>query len=143
MKTILVTGGAGYIGSHTCVRLLESGYDVIIMDSLANSHSLVMDRLAAITGREPLFVETDLRDTEILNGVPVPHRITARRPGDVAVCYADAGKARQVLGWEARLGIEDMVRDAWNWQCGNPNGYRGGMVPMDWRKVEMEVEQRR
>ncbi|NCC04970.1 MAG: UDP-glucose 4-epimerase GalE [Proteobacteria bacterium] len=356
MKTILVTGGAGYIGSHTCVRLLESGYDVVIMDSLVNSHEQVLQQLAASTSRKPVFVRTDVRnrdsleavfanipidavihfcglkavgesvgnpldyydvnigstvalcramrdygvrdlvfsssatvygaagympiaetapvgatnpygrtklmieqiladlyasdpswnlvmlryfnpvgahpsgligedplDTpnnlfpyitqvaagrlpelsvyggdyptpdgtgvrdyihvmdlaeghlralehlqakpgfdvfnlgtgrgcsvleavrtfEAVNGVPVPHRITARRPGDVAVCYADAGKARQVLGWEARLGIEDMVRDAWNWQCGNPNGYRGVMVPMDWRKVEMEVEQRR
>lgn len=339
MKTILVTGGAGYIGSHTCVRLLESGYDVVIMDSLVNSHEQVLKRLAAITSRKPVFVRADVRNRESLeavfanipidavihccglkavgesvgnpldyydvnigsavalcramrdygvrdlvfsssatvygaagvmpipetaplgevtnpygrtklmieqifsdlhasdpdwnlvmlryfnpvgahpsgligedplvtpnnlfpyitqvaagrlselsvyggdyptpdgtgvrdyihvmdlaeghlhalkhledkpgyavfnlgsgrgysvleavrtfeavNGFAVPHRITARRPGDVAVCYADAGKARAVLGWEARLGIEDMVRDAWNWQQGNPDGYRG------------------
>lgn len=338
MKTILVTGGAGYIGSHTCVRLLESGYDVVVMDSLANSHVHVFDRLRRITGREVAFVRADVRDGaalervfsaysidavvhfcglkavgesvekpleyyvvnlgstlalcramerhgvrdlvfsssatvygaaeeipipesarlsvtnpygrtklmieqiladlhasdtswnlvmlryfnpvgahpsgligedpldtpnnlfpyisqvavgrlpelsvfggdyptpdgtgvrdyihvmdlaeghlralehlfakpgyavfnlgtgrghsvldavrafEHVNDVLVPHRITERRSGDVAVCYADAGKARKVLGWEAKLGIKDMVRDAWNWQCGNPDGYRG------------------
>ncbi|MGE4442224.1 MAG: UDP-glucose 4-epimerase GalE [Desulfomicrobium sp.] len=360
MKTVLVTGGAGYIGSHTCASLLGSGYDVVVMDSLANSHELVFDRLGRITGREVAFVRADVRDEaalervfstysidaivhfcglkavgesvekpleyydvnlgstlalckamgrhgvrdlvfsssatvygaveefpipenaslsaanpygrtklmieqifsdlhasdpswnlimlryfnpvgahpcgligedpqdtpnnlfpyisqvaagrlaelsvyggdyptpdgtgvrdyihvmdlaeghlralehleakpgyavfnlgtgrgysvleavrtfEAVNGIEVPHRITARRQGDVAVCYADARKAREVLGWEAKLGIEDMVRDAWNWQRENPDGYQNDMIPEGRMnpdfKIDLEVEQRR
>ena len=58
-----------------------------------------------------------------VNGVPIPHRIGPRRPGDIAECYADPTKAREVLGWQATLTLEDMVRDSWNWQFHNPNGY--------------------
>ena len=58
-----------------------------------------------------------------VNGVPVPYRIAPRRPGDVAACYADPAKAKQMLGWEATHTLEDMVRDAWRWQSSNPNGY--------------------
>ncbi len=349
MKTVLVTGGAGYIGSHTCASLLGSGYDVVVMDSLANSHELVFDRLGRITGREVAFVRADVRDEaalervfstysidaivhfcglkavgesvekpleyydvnlgstlalckamgrhgvrdlvfsssatvygaveefpipenaslsaanpygrtklmieqifsdlyasdhswnlimlryfnpvgahpcgligedplgtpnnlfpyiaqvaagrlpelsvfggdyptpdgtgvrdyihvmdladghlralehldakpgyavfnlgtgrgcsvleavrafESVNNVAVPRRVTARRPGDVAVCYADARKAREVLGWEAKRGIEDMVRDAWRWQRWNPDGYREGLGAQGGRKDE-------
>lgn len=53
---------------------------------------------------------------ERVNAVRIPHRIVARRPGDVAVCYADPGYAREALGWKAELGLEAMVRDAWRWQ---------------------------
>ena len=63
------------------------------------------------------FSVLDLVETfERVNGVPVPYEITARRPGDIAVCYADTSKAEAVLGWKAEKGIEDMCRDAWNWQ---------------------------
>ena len=58
-----------------------------------------------------------------VNGVAVPYRIVERRPGDIAECYADPGKAREVLHWEATLTLEDMVRDSWRWQSTNPNGY--------------------
>jgi UDP-glucose 4-epimerase len=58
-----------------------------------------------------------------VNGVKVPHRIVERRPGDTAVCYADARLAERVLGWKAKRGIEEMVRDAWRWQERNPSGY--------------------
>jgi len=57
-------------------------------------------------------------------GRRIPHRITDRRPGDVAVCYADPSKAERELGWKALRGIGDMCRDAWKWQSQNPNGYR-------------------
>lgn len=50
------------------------------------------------------------------NGVDIPYEIVGRRPGDVATCYADPQKAREELGWEAQLGVEDMVRDAWNFE---------------------------
>jgi UDP-glucose 4-epimerase len=61
---------------------------------------------------------------ERASGRKVPYRIAARRPGDIASCYADPSLARAELGWEARFGIEEMCRDAWNWQSRNPQGYR-------------------
>jgi UDP-glucose 4-epimerase len=66
-----------------------------------------------------------LADTfERVNAVRIPRRIVARRPGDIAICYADPGLAKRVFGWEARRGIEAMCRDAWRWQEMNPEGYR-------------------
>ncbi len=56
-------------------------------------------------------------------GKDVPYVIAPPRPGDVAICYADASKAKTELGWQAERGIEDMCRDAWNWQSKNPNGF--------------------
>lgn len=60
---------------------------------------------------------------EKASGRAVPYRVVARRPGDIAACYADAGKAKLELGWEAMRGIEEMCEDAWRWQSENPNGY--------------------
>jgi len=64
-----------------------------------------------------------VRAFEKASGRKVPYKITARRPGDIAACYADPGKARQELGWQAEKGIEEMCEDAWRWQSTNPNGY--------------------
>ncbi|MGN1104693.1 MAG: UDP-glucose 4-epimerase GalE [Candidatus Coproplasma sp.] len=58
-------------------------------------------------------------------GHAIPYSIKPRRPGDIAACYADASKAKKELGWEAKLGIEEMCASSWNWQTKNPNGYRG------------------
>ncbi len=58
-----------------------------------------------------------------VNRVPVPYRIAPRRPGDIAACYADPAKAAAELHWHAELTLADMVRDSWNWQSHNPNGY--------------------
>jgi len=63
---ILVTGGAGYIGSHTCVELLEAGHDVVVIDSLCNSSRVSLDRVALLTGRTVSFVEGDIRDPAAL-----------------------------------------------------------------------------
>ncbi|MBR5967413.1 MAG: UDP-glucose 4-epimerase GalE [Lachnospiraceae bacterium] len=60
---------------------------------------------------------------EKVTGVKVPYVITARRPGDIDACYSDATRAKNELGWTAQYGIEDMCRDAWNWQSKNPNGF--------------------
>ncbi|GJL71862.1 MAG: UDP-glucose 4-epimerase [Nitrosomonas sp.] len=61
MKVVLVTGGAGYIGSHTVVLLQEAGYQVVIFDNLCNSHPEVFNRIEQITGKQPIFVKGDIR----------------------------------------------------------------------------------
>lgn len=61
---------------------------------------------------------------EEVNGVKVPYEIVARRPGDVAANYASTDKAHKELGWTAEYGIREMVRDTWNWQSKNPDGYK-------------------
>jgi UDP-glucose 4-epimerase len=66
MKTILVTGGAGYIGSHTCVLLLEAGYKVVVVDNLSNSKSDSLSRIEELTGRDIQFHLADLRDTRAM-----------------------------------------------------------------------------
>lgn len=55
---------------------------------------------------------------------PISYRIAPRRPGDIATCYADPTKAQKELGWHAERDLDTMIRDAWNWQRQNPNGYR-------------------
>ncbi len=58
-----------------------------------------------------------------VNGVEVPYSIKPRRAGDIATCYCNPAKAKAELGWEAQYGLDEMVRDAWNWQRNNPDGY--------------------
>ena len=57
------------------------------------------------------------------NDLTIPSVIKDRRPGDIAMCYADAKKAEEELGWKAQFGIREMCEDAWRWQKNNPNGY--------------------
>jgi len=73
--TILVTGGAGYIGSHTVVQLLEAGKDVLILDNLCNSKLQVVERIEAITGRRPFFIEGDVRNRLVLEDIFSNHNI--------------------------------------------------------------------
>ena len=64
-----------------------------------------------------------IKSFEKATGKKIPYVIGPRRSGDIDECYADASKAKKELGWEAKYGIDDMCRDAWNWQSQNPNGY--------------------
>ena len=66
IKRILVTGGTGYIGSHTVVLLIQAGYDVVILDNLSNSSISVVDAIRKITGCQPEFIQGDIRDTDTL-----------------------------------------------------------------------------
>ncbi len=66
---VLVTGGAGYIGSHTCVELLQAGYDVVIVDNLYNSKEKAIDRITKLAGKAPKFYKVDLLDLDALNKV--------------------------------------------------------------------------
>ena len=70
---ILVTGGTGYIGSHTVVELLNSGAEVVIVDNLSNSKALVVDRIEQITGKRPRFIKCDLLDKQLLDEVFKSH----------------------------------------------------------------------
>ena len=69
MKTILVTGGAGYIGSHTVLQLLEQGYGVVVLDNLSNASAESLRRVEALTGKSVAFVQGDIRDTAVLDGI--------------------------------------------------------------------------
>lgn len=66
---ILVTGGCGYIGSHTVVKLIENGFEVIILDDLSNSHENVIEKIAHITGTKPQFFKCDLKDFKHLENI--------------------------------------------------------------------------
>jgi len=74
--TILVTGGAGYIGSHTCVELLNDGYDVVVIDNLVNSNRKSLERVEQITGKKLAFHDADVRDAAALNRIFDSHPIT-------------------------------------------------------------------
>jgi UDP-glucose 4-epimerase len=74
---ILVTGGTGYIGSHTVVELMAAGYEVFVIDNLSNSKAGVLDRIARITGRKPAFAEIDIRDDAALRALMAQHQFEA------------------------------------------------------------------
>lgn len=74
---ILVTGGMGYIGSHTCVQLMNAGMTPVIVDNLCNANAKVLARITAITGKEPVFYQGDIRDETFLDSVFAKHSIDA------------------------------------------------------------------
>ncbi|MCK5478440.1 MAG: SDR family NAD(P)-dependent oxidoreductase, partial [Methylococcales bacterium] len=76
-KTILVTGGAGYIGSHACVELLQEGYEVIVVDNLSNSKEESLNRVKKITGKSLSFYNQDIRDRKTLTDIFNAHKISA------------------------------------------------------------------
>ena len=61
---------------------------------------------------------------EKANSIEIPYVLKPRRAGDIAECFADATKAKKILGWIAEKSLEDMCRDSWNWQSHNVNGYK-------------------
>lgn len=86
-QTILVTGGTGFIGSHTTVELIEAGYNVVIVDNLSNSNIGVLDGIEKITGVRPAFEQVDLRDREATEGV------FAKYPSIEGIIHFAASKA--------------------------------------------------
>ena len=105
--------------------------DYIHVTDLATGHMAALGYAAAHTGVEVfnLGTGTGYSVLDMVHafsracGKDIPYRIAPRRSGDIAACYADVTKAREVLGWSALLDIDDMCRSAWNWQSRNPNGY--------------------
>ena len=75
--TILLTGGTGYIGSHTVVELMQSGFEVVIVDSLENSDACILERIGSIVGRKPRLVVADIRDVQTLVAVLQEFRVDA------------------------------------------------------------------
>jgi UDP-glucose 4-epimerase len=105
--------------------------DYIHVVDLALGHLAALDRLDGLQGCVPVNLGTG-RGYSVLemvaaaakaSGRPVPYRVVARRPGDVATCFADPALAAQLLGWQARRGIDEMCADHWRWQSTNPDGY--------------------
>ncbi len=105
--------------------------DYIHVVDLARAHLKAIERASAVTGTEYFNIGTGkgysvldiVKAYESATGHKIPYNIIARRPGDIAECYADPTLAAQKLGWHAEYDIERMCRDAYRWQTMNPNGY--------------------
>ncbi len=128
------------VGKHPRVQVFGDDYptpdgtgvrDYIHVVDLARGHLAALDALPETAGCAVYNLGTGkgysvLEMIEAASravGREIPHDVTARRPGDVAQCYADPSKAARVLRWSAKLGLDEMCADAWRWQKANPHGY--------------------
>ena len=124
-KELQVFGGDYPTRDGTGVR------DFIHVVDLANGHIAALEWLSRQYGLRTFNLGTGqgksvlevVHAFEFASGKTIPYRIVERRVGDIAECYADTTRAESELGWKAKLSIEEMCRDAWNWQLKNPNGY--------------------
>lgn len=113
--------------------VVEGVRDYIHVVDLAKGHVAALDKLysdevgcAAVnlgTG-DGISVLDLVKGMGEATGNPVPYEIGPRRPGDVAEVYADASLAKELLGWQAELGVQEMCEDTWKWQSTNPYGYK-------------------
>jgi UDP-glucose 4-epimerase len=119
-----VYGGDYETPDGTCVR------DYLHVVDLAAGHLAALDYVMTHTGADAVNLGTGrgtsvlelVRAFEAASGVTIPFQIEARRPGDLAAFWADPAKAKAVLGWEAKRGVEEMCRDTWRFMEQNPNG---------------------
>ncbi|WP_387491292.1 UDP-glucose 4-epimerase GalE [Photorhabdus sp. RM96S] len=129
------------IGRLKCLSVYGNDYptkdgtgirDYIHVMDLAEGHIAAIDYLDKQLSYEVFNLGTGagysvldlLHAFENAAGKEIPHKITNRRPGDIAECWSDPSKAREILGWQATRNIDDMMHDSWNWQKNNPNGFR-------------------
>lgn len=106
--------------------------DYIHVVDLAKGHLKSLEKLEQVSGAEAYNLGTGkgssvldvIHTFEKVTGKKIAHKITDRRPGDAATCFADASKANSELGWKTEKNLEEMCRDAWNWQVNNPEGYK-------------------
>ena len=127
-------------GKLPCINVFGNDYptpdgtgvrDYLHVVDLAKGHVAAIDYAEKHRGTEILNLGTGegysvfemLHAFERACGRELPYKVAPRRPGDIAECYADAEKARRVLGWSAKLGIDDMCKSSWNWQSKNQDGY--------------------
>ena len=110
------TGVRDYI--HVCD--LAEGHVAALKALLERGRSVTVN---LGTGRGYSVLDV-VRAFEAASGRPVPYELVARRPGDVAQCYADPSQALALLGWKSSRDLDRMCADAWRWQSANPNGYR-------------------
>jgi len=120
---VQVFGGDYPTPDGTCIR------DYVHVDDLAEAHVAALDRLAAAPGDEGSWQAVNvgtgvgtsvlevIRATEAVAGHPVPHRIVERRAGDPVAVWADPAGAERLLGWTARLGLDEIIDTAWRWHC--------------------------
>lgn len=105
--------------------------DYIHVVDLAKGHLKALEKVMNSAGIEAYNLGTGVgysvldvvKNFEKATGQKIPYKLTDRRPGDIATCYADPTKAFKELGWKAEKNLEDMCRDSWRWQSNNPNGY--------------------
>lgn len=106
--------------------------DYIHVTDLALGHVKALDYLQQHQGIEAINLGTGAGYSVLdmvnafsqVNKVEVPYQVAPRRPGDIATCYAEPSKAKQLLNWQTEKSLDDMVRDSWRWQSQNPNGYK-------------------
>ncbi|MFJ7728170.1 UDP-glucose 4-epimerase GalE [Neobacillus sp. NPDC097160] len=133
LKELTIFGGDYPTKDGTGVR------DYIHVVDLALGHLKALEKSVSTTGVNTYNLGTgkgysvlEMVDAfENTCGIKIPYTIAQRRPGDVAVCYADPIKAKQELGWGAEKGIEEMCRDSWEWQAKNPNGYKDNITNIE------------
>jgi len=128
------------VGKRDRLSIFGSNYDThdgtgvrdyIHVVDLAKGHLKALEKVMDTTGIEAYNLGTGIGYSvlDVVNsftkatGVEIPYVLTDRRPGDIAVCYADSSKAYRELEWKAERNLEDMCRDSWKWQSKNPNGY--------------------
>ena len=129
------------IGKLECLSIFGNDYnthdgtgirDYIHVVDLAQGHLKALDKLDSLPGLVTYNLGTGngysvldmVKAFSEASGKEVAYKIVDRRPGDVAMCYADPSKARDELGWSAKLGIKEMCEDTWKWQSNNPNGFK-------------------
>lgn len=131
LKKLWVFGGDYDTKDGTGVR------DYIHVMDLAEGHVAALNKLKQNcglviynlgTGRGYSVLEM-IRAFEKVSGKEIPYEITSRRPGDIAECYADPARAKNEMGWEAKLMLDKMCEDSWRWQVKNPDGYRKESMP--------------
>ncbi|KAA0774566.1 UDP-glucose 4-epimerase GalE [Bacillus sp. AR2-1] len=106
--------------------------DYIHVVDLAKGHVKALEKVLKTKGIEAYNLGTGkgysvlemIKAFEEVSGKKIPYKVIGRRPGDVAVCFADVSKAKRELGWEAEYGLEEMCLDSWRWQVNNKNGYQ-------------------
>ncbi|HDR4593630.1 TPA: UDP-glucose 4-epimerase GalE [Bacillus cereus] len=106
--------------------------DYIHVVDLAKGHVKALEKVLKTKGVEAYNLGTGkgysvlemVKAFEKVSGRKIPYKVIGRRPGDVAICFADVSKAKRELGWEAEYGLEEMCVDSWRWQVNNKNGYQ-------------------